>query len=149
MRKLALEKEKLLKETITQFPVYTDVKIAKQLKVNKVTVAKYRKEIDLHHDVEFISIVAGKFIAAYGKASDYWYAQITELQELKKSQKTIFRKNKDGSMRPELVDQEPSDILAICKQQAELQKMVLFLAAQGEVKEVIKLMRNGKLPIPT
>lgn len=147
MPKLTREKEKLLRDTLTKFPTYTDERIGKQLKLTRQTVLKFRHEITTRHDSEFIAITAGKFIAAFGTASDYWYSQLSELEELKHKKKTIFKKGKDGQSYPEQVDLEPMDILAICKQQAELQKMVLFLASQGEVKEVIKVMRSGKLSV--
>lgn len=148
MPKLTTQKEKLLKDTLNKFPTFTDERIAKQLKLTRQTVLKYRHQIATRHDSEFIAIVAGKFIGAYQTASDYWLSQITELEELKKSQKTIFKMSKNGKTKyADQVDLEPMDILSICKQQAELQKMVLFLAAQGEVKEVIRIMRSGKIPI--
>lgn len=128
MPKLSRKKEALLRDTLNKFPTYTDVKIGKQLSLQQQTVAKYRKETDMRYDAEFISIVAGKFIGAFGKASDYWLQQISELEELKEGL-------------------EPMDILAICKQQADLQAKILFLAAQGEVKEVIRVMRSGDIPV--
>lgn len=128
MSKLTPEKTKLLKDTLNKFPTYTDQRIATKLNVCRKTVLAYRKEVTIRYDSEFVSIVAGKFIAAFGKAGDYWLSQISELEELKSK------------------DMDPMEVLAICKQQADLQVKILFLAGQGEVKEVIRVMRSGKLP---
>jgi len=38
------------------------------------------------------------------------------------------------------------DKLALIKEQATLRSRILFLASQGEVREVIKVMRSGQLP---
>jgi len=148
MRKLAPEKEKLLRDTLNKFPKYNDVQIGNQLDINRMTVGKYRKEMNLKYDTQFVRIVAGKFIAAYGCATDYWNSQITELEELKNSKHTIYIKNeKTGGSFEKEVPLSPMETLAICKQQAELQKMVLVLAGQGEVREVIRIMRSGKIPM--
>jgi len=147
MRKLATETEKELKDILNKFPSYQDTQIANKLNISRMTVAKYRNQIAGKYDSEFVKIVAGKFIAAYGQASNYWNLQITELEELKNSKKTIYKTGNEGQKYPEEVDLEPMDILAICKQQAELQKMILVLAGQGEVREVIRIMRSGKIPM--
>lgn len=147
MRKLKQEILDKMKDAFLRYPTLTDNQIAKKIKINNVTLGKYRKIYDKQIDQEFIAITAGKFISEFGKASDYWKMQIDELEELKKSTKTIFKKGKNGKSYAEKVDLEPSDILAIVKHQTDLRKNILYLAAQGEVREVIKIMRSGKLPM--
>lgn len=144
--KLALKTILNLKDLFLHYPLKSDNDIARMANLSQPTVSKYRKIYDEQIDQAFISYTAGLFIRAFSSAEQYWQAQIGELEELKKRQKTIFKKNPDGSSRPEEVDLEPMDILAICKQQAELQAKILFLASQGRVREVIKVMRSGKLP---
>jgi len=61
-------------------------------------------------------------------ATDYFKKQIERLEELKKEEKTIFKKGKDGQSYADQVSLEPLDILAIEKQQTELWKNILFLA---------------------
>lgn len=147
VRKLTPEVEKRLRDILHQFPSYQDIQIARNLKITRKTVAKYRHEVSGQYDDAFVKIVAGKFIVAYGYASDYWNSQITELEELKNSKKIISKIDSEGQKHTEELDLEPMEILAICKQQAELQKMILVLAGQGEVREVIRIMRTGKIPI--
>jgi len=119
-----------LEDQITRFPTKTDTQIAIETGCNRTTVAKYRKQMDLKYDSEFIRIVAGKFIKAYGRAEEYWLNQITRLEELKTAQDVTIM-----------------DKLAIEKHQSELQKNILYLASQGEVRQVIKIMRMGKIPM--
>jgi len=140
------QKPKIL-DLINRFPTKTDKQIALETGCERHTVSKYRKETDLRYDSEFVAIVAGKFIKYYGDASNYWNSQITELEELKKSKKIIFKTDSDGHKYQEEEYLDPIDILAICKQQAELKKMILILAGQGEVREVIRIMRSGKIPM--
>jgi len=128
MRKLSVKKSTELRKSFLVHPSYTDTQIAKLVSVSYPTVQKYREEHLSKMDVEFIKMTAGRFIMEFGEASDYWKLQIEELENLK-------------------TDLEPMDILAICKQQAQLREKILFLAAQGEVREVIKVMRSGKLPV--
>lgn len=147
MGKLTRKREKELRDKINRFPTYSDHKIGEELGFYHTTVAKFRKEMALRRDSEFIAITAGKFIAVFQKAADYWLNQVTELEELKGKTKTIFKTNNEGVKFPEEVNLEPMDILAICKHQADLHKNILFLAGQGEVREVIRMMRTGKIPM--
>jgi len=130
VRKLTLDTENNIKDQIDRFPTKTDTQIAIETGCNRTTVAKYRKQMDLKYDSEFVRIVAGKFIKAYGRAEEYWLNQITRLEELKIAQDVTIM-----------------DKLAIEKHQTELQKNILYLASQGEVREVIKIMRMGKIPM--
>lgn len=147
MVKLSIKTLSTLKDLFLHYPLKSDNDISKMANLSQPTVSKYRKIYDEQIDQAFISQTAGLFIKAFGSAEQYWQAQIQELEYLKTKKKTIFKKNQDGSSRPEEVDLEPMDILAICKQQAELQAKILFLASQGRVREVIKVMRSGKLPV--
>lgn len=146
MRKLERKNEVL--DLINRFPTMTNRAIAKETKCNEYTVAKYRKEMDLKYDSEFVKIVAGKFIKAYGRAEEYWLKQINRLEELKNSSHTIYIKNeKTGGSFEKEIPLSPMEKLSIEKHQSELQKMVLVLAGQGEVREVIRIMRSGKIPM--
>ncbi len=146
MKKLT-QKPKIL-DLINKFPTKTDKQIAIETGCNRTTVAKYRKEMDLKYDSEFVKIVAGKFIKAYGTAADYWLKQIDRLEELKNSTQIIYIKKKDTE---DSIEQEiplsPMEKLAIEKHQSELHTKILYLASQGEVRDVIRIMRNGKIPM--
>lgn len=145
MKKVA-QKPKVL-DLINRFPTKTDKQIALETGCNRNTVGKYRKEIDLKYDTEFVKIVAGKFIKAYGRAEEYWLKQIDRLEELKGSTKTIEAKDEDGLPDVLSVSLSPMEILAIEKHQSELHEKILFLASQGEVRQVIRIMRMGKIPM--
>ncbi len=129
------QKPKVL-DLINRFPTKTDRQIALETGCHRVTVGKYRKDLDLKYDSEFVKIVAGKFIKAYGRAEEYWLKQIDRLEELKTS-----------TTGEEDVSLSPMEILAIEKHQSELHEKVLFLASQGEVRQVIRIMRMGKIPM--
>lgn len=146
MKKLS-KKHRLVKEAFLRYPTKSDNDIAKITGISQPQISKYRKEYSINIDQEFIAITAGKFIMEFSQAADYWKLQIEELELLKSSKKTIFKTGADGQKFPDEVDLEPMDILAICKQQTVLREKILFLAAQGEVREVIKVMRTtGALP---
>jgi len=83
----------------------------------------------------------------FSHAADHWKLLIDELEELKSGKKTIFKKKEDGTFYPEETDLDPLDKLAIIKEQSNLRARILFLASQGEVREIIKVMRTtGQLP---
>jgi len=147
VRKLQ-QKDKVL-DLINRFPTKTNRDIAKETKCNETTVAKYRKDIDLRYDSDFVSIVAGKFIKAYGRAEEYWLKQIDRLEELKNSKHTIPITDPKTKLVVDTVevDLEPLEILAIEKHQSELQEKVLYLASVGRVRTVINMMRVGKIPM--
>lgn len=135
-------------DLINRFPTKTNRDIATEAECNENTVAKYRGLLDLKYDTEFVKIVAGKFIHAYGRAEEYWINQINRLEELKNSTHTIYIKNeKTGGFRKKKISLSPMEKLAIEKHQSELHEKILFLASQGEVRQVITIMRMGKLPM--
>ena len=72
---------------------------------------------------------------------------IDELEGMKNQKKTVVKQNSDtGGYFSAVVDLDPMEKLALIKEQAELRAKILFLASQGEVREVIKIMRTGQLP---
>lgn len=129
MRKLSIEKEKAMREAFLKYPLKSDQEIHRMTKISQPTISKYRKEYSLQIDQEFVAIIAGKFIMEFGHAVNHWKLLIEELEVLKKK-----------------TDLEPMDKLALIKEQSNLRARILFLASQGEVREVIKVMRTGQLP---
>lgn len=130
-----------LKNLFLLYPTATNQKMCEMSGLSKPTVKRYRKTYNEQIDQEFISRTAGKFINEFGKAIDYWKLQIDELECLKNKKQTIILKDGDEMLAP----LSAMEILAICKQQAELRKYIIFLGSQGEVREVLKIMRSGKL----
>ena len=128
MVKLSQKTLEALKKLFLYSPTKTDNDIAKITGISQPTVSKYRKIYDEHIDQEFISITAGRFINEFGKAIDYWKLQIDRCEELYKKCKT------------------PMEKLAVIRHQTKLRENIIFLGSQGEVREVIKIMRSGKLP---
>ena len=138
-------KEKQLRDMLHSFPSYTDVKIANNLKVNKVTVAKYRKEIDVKYDAEFIQITAGKWIKYYGLAAELLLKYITQLEEYKTNgTRTIILNNE--TMEIPLSGIEKGQLI---KTQADILTKLCEDAGNGELREVIRMMRSGKVPTIT
>ena len=142
------QKDKVL-DLINRFPTKTNRDIAKETNCNEITVGKYRKKIDLKYDTEFVKIVAGKFIKAFGRAEEYWLNQIGRLEELKLKKRTITITDPKTKLVVDTiqVDLEPLEILAIEKHQTELQEKILYLASAGRVRTVINMMRVGKIPM--
>lgn len=147
MRKLSIEKEKAMREAFLKYPTKSDQELHRMTKISQPTISKYRKEYSLQIDTEFVAIVAGKFILEFGQAVDHWKLLIDELETLKNGKKTVIKQNTEtGGFFKAEVDLEPLDKLALIKEQSNLRARILFLASQGEVREVIKVMRTGQLP---
>lgn len=146
MPKLPAAKEKQLKDAILTYPTKSDRQIGKMVGLSHPAVANMRSHMDLRYDSEFIQATAGMFIKAFGSAADYWTEQINKLEVLKKSKKNVVRQNTEsgGYFKAE-VPLEPMEILAIERMQSDLKSKILYQASQGQVREVIKLMRSGQL----
>lgn len=141
------KKQLIAQEAFLRYPTKSDNDIAKITGISQPMISHYRKAYNILIDQEFIQITAGKFIMEFSHASDHWKLLIDELEALKTGKKTIVRQNPNGGYFKAEVDLEALDKLAICKEQANLRAKILFLAAQGEVREVIKVMRtSGQLP---
>lgn len=147
MTGLTKEKQKTIKDTILQYPTKSDRDIAKMLGISHPTVSKFRNENMVKIDSDFIDAVAGKFIQEFGAASDHWKKLIEEIEVLKTGKKTVIKQNPEGGYFQTKVDLEPLDKLPMIKEQADLRAKILFLAAQGEVREVIRILRKRELPI--
>ncbi len=145
MPKLTSDKEKLLRDTLIRFPAYTDKKIATQLSLNRTTVAKYRKNMDLKYDSDFISITAGKWIKYYNLASDLFLKYITQIEEYKESGTKTIVVDK-GTVKIPLSGMEKGQLTKI---QGDILTKLCEDAGNGEVREVIRMMRVGKIPTLT
>lgn len=147
MRKLLAEKEKAMKQAFLAYPLKSDNDIAKITGISQPTVSKYRKKYHLEIDSEFIAMVAGKFIVEFSQAKEHWKELIEEIEAIKKKKKTVVKQNQEtGGYFSAQVELDPLETLQLIKEQANLRAKILFLASQGEVREVIKVMRTGKLP---
>lgn len=158
-KKIAKEKIEDIKTQFLEYPDKSNKDIAKEFKISATKVDEMRREYNVHYDVEFMKATAGQFIKAYGEATQYWLAQISRLEaekvELRKllgEKKTIFKKLESGQSFPEEAPLDPRDkaliiekIVNIEKQQSDIHSKILFQAGQGKAREVIKLMRSGKL----
>ena len=141
--KLSIEKQNMLKNLFLLHPTKSDMALHLISGVSRRALAGYRKVYSEQIDQEFVSMTAGKFIYEFGSAIDYWKLQIDELEKLKyKKQDMRFKKDN----RPK-IPLPPMEILAICKHQTKLREDIVLLGSQGEVREVLKIMRSGKLPV--
>ena len=141
---LTPEVEKNLKEEITLFPLKSATAIAKSVHCTIPTVSKYRKLMDVNYDKEFVQIVAGKWIKYFGAAAKAYLLYITQLEESKSEKKKII--TKDGPVSIPLNAVEKAQITRL---QADIWTKLTEDAGNGEVREVIRMMRSGKIPIPT
>lgn len=149
MKKLS-KKKLAARDAFLKFPTKSDNDIAKITGISQPMISTYRKEYNISIDKEFIAIVAGKFIMEFGQAVDHWKILIEELEILKGGKKTVIKQNSEtGGFFQAQVDLEPLEKLQLIKEQAVLRSRILFLASQGEVREVIKVMRTGQLPLLT
>ena len=128
------------------YPTKSDYTIAEEFNLTRSTV--YRARMSLIHsiDYELAKKVAGKFLADFQMATDYFKKQIERLEELKIQEKTVHHSTKDGGAFTTQEKLDPLEILAIEKQQTELWKNILFVARQGEAVEVMRLIQNGRIP---
>lgn len=147
MRKLLAEKEQAMKKAFLNYPLKSDNDIAKITGISQPTISKYRKKYHLEIDTEFIAMVAGKFIVEFSQAKEHWKELIQEIEVIKKKKKTVVKQNQEtGGYFSAQVELDPLETLQLIKEQANLRARILFLASQGEVREVIKVMRTGQLP---
>jgi len=145
MRKLTPKVESNVKDQLLRFPSKTDIQIAREVGCHKTTVNKYRKEIDSKYDSEFVKIVAGKWIKYYGLAADLLFKYITQLETYKEEDKQVL--TTDGELIP--IPLTPNEKGQLVKIQGDIVTKLCEDAGNGEVREVIRMMRSGKIPIPT
>jgi len=142
---LAPDVEKAVKDKLLRFPSKTNVQIAKETGCDRNTVSKYRKEIDTKYDSEFVKIVAGKWIKYYGLAADLLFKYITQLEKYKEEEKQVL--TAQGDLIP--IPLTPTEKGQLVKIQGDIVTKLCEDAGNGEVREVIRMMRSGKIPIPT
>lgn len=146
MKKLS-NKQQIVREACKKYPHKSDRAISRIIGISQPVVSKYRKENNDIINKQFVSEVAGRFILEFGDAVDYWKMQIDELEELKTGEKQVIKQNSEnGGYFQAKMPLEPMEKLQIIKEQANLRARILFIASQGEVREVIKVMRTGQLP---
>ena len=147
--KLKEEKKLEVYRTIVEHPALSDYEVADKLKgVSRSTVNLCRKQFIEKLDYELARNVAGKFLADFQQASDYFKIQIDRLEDLKKKKKFMARNNNETKeIETFEVELDPIDILSIEKQQTELWKNIIFLARQSEAVEVMKLIQNGRITV--
>ena len=145
MRKLAPKVETNVKDQLLRFPSKTDAQIAKETGCDRNTVSKYRKEVDSHYDSEFVKIVAGKWIKYYGLAADLLFKYVSQLEKYKEEEKHVL--TAQGELIP--IPLTPTEKGQLVKIQGEIVTKLCEDAGNGEVREVIRMMRSGKIPIPT
>ncbi len=146
MKKLS-KKQGLAKDAFLKYPTKSDNQIAKLTGISQPMISKYRKMYNISIDKEFIAIVAGKFISEFGHAVDHWKMLIQELEDIKNTKRIIVSQNDDtGQDETQEFELSAMEKLSLIREQANLRSRILFLASQGEVREVIKVMRTGQLP---
>lgn len=145
MPKLTPKTESNVKDQLLRFPSKTDIEIAKETGCNRTTISKYRKEIDSHYDSEFVKIVAGKWIKYYGLAADLLFKYISQLESYKEEEKSILTTSGELIAIP-LTPNEKGQLVKI---QGDIVTKLCEDAGNGEVREVIRMMRSGKVTIPT
>lgn len=129
-------------DLIIRFPAKTNKSIAKETNCNEHTVAKYRKEIDMKYDTEFVRVVAGKWIKHYSLAADLFLKYITQIEEYKESgTRTVV--TKEGESTIPLSGMEKGQLTKI---QSDILTKLCEDAGSGEVRDVIRMMRVGKIP---
>jgi len=141
MPSLSIQTKNMLRDLFLLHPTKSNPVLSQMTGISEPTIGKYRKLYDEQVNHEFITMTAGKFIHEFGQAIDYWKLQIDELEKLKNKKQMVLKDGKSSE-----VYLSAMEILSICKQQAELRKYIVFLGSQGEVREVIKIMRSGRLP---
>jgi len=142
---LSPKKKTELRDIITRYPLYTDEKICNKLKLSRPTVAKYRKEINLKYDSEFVSIVAGKWIKYYSLAAELFLKYVTQIEEYKENGRKMIIVDKEITTIP-LSGMEKGQLTKI---QSDILTKLCDDVGNGEVREVIKMMRVGKIPTIT
>jgi hypothetical protein len=139
------ELQKAVYKDVLTYPTRTNQEHADSLGVSVSTIKRAKKKLLLALDYEIARSIAGKFLADFQQASDYFKLQIERLEELKDKEKTVFFKGPEGQSVPKTVPLEAMDLLAIEKHQTELWKDIVFLARQSEAVEIIKGIQDGRI----
>ena len=145
MGKMRVKNEVKLMYSILTYPSKTNEEIAQMLGYSAPTIAKRRRLMERGMEQEFVRATADMFIQEFQAATHYWSMQISRLEELKVRKKKVMRNSTNGGSFEDEVDLDAMEILAIERTQADLKSRIVHQAAQGEVHEILKMMRNGKL----
>jgi len=108
-------------------PIATQKDLATKLGISESMVSRAMKSMMGTHDYTLRQMLAGKFLEEFQMASDYWKMQIKLLEDLKE-------------------ESDNETIIKLMKEQSDRWEKILFLARQGEAVEVMRLMKNGRIP---
>jgi hypothetical protein len=139
--------QQVIYNTILEYPAKSDYELTdilkqKKIHVSRSTVWKARTKFVSALDYQLAQKTAGKFLADFSMAAEYWKKQIDQLEEQKSNPNKVLIMTKEGPQEKE-VPKSDAEIREIMRQQN-----ILFLARQGEAVEVMRLMQSGRIPIP-
>ena len=138
MRKLLPVIKQSMLDQIERYPLKSAREIGKIVGCDPKTVLEYRKKLDIKYDEEFVKITAGKWIKYFGLAAKLYMQYIGELEEYKKETRTVV--TKEGT---EEVDLSPLEKTQIVVAQTNILTKLCEDAGNGEIRQVIRTMRNG------
>lgn len=142
MKKLT-KKQETIRELLLQYPTATNAQIAEKANCTEMYVSTLKKQYIDGIDRAFVEATVATFIAEIGQAKDHWKKLISEIEELKSTKKTIFKKGADGQTYPEKIDLEPHDKLALIQEQARLRERIVYIGGQTEIRHIIQAIRNA------
>jgi len=108
-------------------PIATQKELSIKLGISESMVSRAMKSMIGTHDYQLRQLLAGKFLEEFQMATDYWKLQIKQLEDLKK-------------------ESDNETVIKLMKEQSDRWEKILFLARQGEAVEIMRLMKNGRVP---
>jgi hypothetical protein len=155
--------ERAIYKHMLEFPTKTDYQIAEDLGIKRWSVWKFRQKVIGQIDYELGKKIAGKFLTEFQMAADYFKLQIERLAKRKQNletllnqKKTVLSKDEEGNTIIKHYEMDPLDKAQIIKvindvekQQTDLWKNIIFLANQGQGVEVMRMIRDGRIQLPS
>jgi hypothetical protein len=125
------------------YPSLTPTKIAEEFGVSRSFVSGLKAKSLRANDHNLMETSTGLFLTEFQICQDRLNSYITELENLKKTQKRIV-----VDKLIELVPLDAIDLAVLMKLQVEATKTILMMIAQPRLITVIRAMRDQKLKKP-
>lgn len=143
-------------------PQLSDRDIGLKLNLANSTVSKYHNKHKRTIDYIMAQQAVTDFTEIYYMVTDYFKLHIGLQEErkeildnFKEMTKTVYKQNMMGNTYTEQVSLEVSDLLSIFREETDVMKHqeklwldILEKAQQGNVLEVMKLIKSGRIKLP-
>lgn len=142
-------KEEIIR-CMVMHPSWGDARVAAEFGVHRTTVSKIRRKFEVRVDYKLAQNLAGKFLAEFTQASDYFKGKIDEAERSIEALRD--RLDADGTLPPK-ERMSAGDAVSLHmamdrlrRTQLDLWKAVLESAGQGGMVEGLRVLRDADIP---